>query len=480
MVFTNYFFSGNKYIRVSRNDTGSGSVDPGYNPPQPITNWQWPGKFGTEGIDAALYSGSKCYFFSGAEYVRVTRNTTVNAGQQDFTAPHPISEWGWGSNFGVTGIDAALWSGPVTYFFSGTQYIRVSRTSDSDLGTVDSGYPQPISNWNFPPSFGINGIKGALYGGSVCYFFDGGNYIRVQRGLEGAGFVGAGYPRAIKDVWGWPDGFGANGIDAALYSGGPLVPQTVQNSGNNGNNNYFLWDNGNPLLGVQATVNIDETFISVNQGFSFQLNCWSQEGANVIPNWQQFIIWDAQGGTVLGAQLDFFIAPDENDNKHEIIRLLDSLATVPVPTTIGQGYQLQWALTYSGNNVTGCIFTVLTKTGATLGSVNFPVIGSTNFLTGAPLTAADTAPIVAIQFSIGGEVGDGQGSIVAGAAGTITYTATNPLTILTGIPGPVTFRGGTGENANIIFGPLPSLAHTTITQGFCATPVPPPGFGSGA
>jgi hypothetical protein len=134
-------------------------------------------------------------------------------------------------------------------------------------------------------------------------------------------------------------------------------------------------------------------------------------------------------------------------------------------------------LTYNGNNVTGCIFTVLTNTGATLGTVNFPVIGSPNFLTGAPLTAADTAPIVALQFSIGGEVGDGQGS---GAAGTITYTATNPLTVLTGIPSPVTFRGGAGENANIIFGPLPSLAYTTVTQGFCATPAPTPGPGSGA
>jgi hypothetical protein len=29
--------------------------------------------------------------------------------------------------------------------------------------------------------------------------------------------------------------------------------------------------------------------------------------------------------------------------------------------------------------------------------------------------------------------------------------------VLIGIPSPVTYRGGTGENANIIFGPLPSL-----------------------
>jgi Hemopexin len=92
MAFIDYFFSGSKYIRVSRNDTGPGSVDAGY--PQPITNWEWPGGFGADGIEAALYSGSKCYFFKGAEYVRVTLNGTANAGQQGFTAPHPISEWG--------------------------------------------------------------------------------------------------------------------------------------------------------------------------------------------------------------------------------------------------------------------------------------------------------------------------------------------------------------------------------------------------
>ena len=80
MAFTDYFFSGNKYVRVSHNDTGLGSVDAGYNPPQPITNWQWPDAFGAEGIDTALYSGSKCYFFKGAKYVQVTRNGTANAG----------------------------------------------------------------------------------------------------------------------------------------------------------------------------------------------------------------------------------------------------------------------------------------------------------------------------------------------------------------------------------------------------------------
>jgi hypothetical protein len=49
-----YFFSGTQYIRVTRGETGPGTVDPDY--PKPISNWHW-GPFGANGIDAALYSG---------------------------------------------------------------------------------------------------------------------------------------------------------------------------------------------------------------------------------------------------------------------------------------------------------------------------------------------------------------------------------------------------------------------------------------
>jgi len=91
---------------VTRGDTGPGTVDPGY--PKPISVWGW-GNFGANGIDAALYSGPKCYFFSGGEYIRVTRGNT-GAGTVDPGYPKPISVWGWGS-FGAKGINAALFSG---------------------------------------------------------------------------------------------------------------------------------------------------------------------------------------------------------------------------------------------------------------------------------------------------------------------------------------------------------------------------------
>jgi hypothetical protein len=49
-------------------------------------------------------------------------------------------------------VDAALFSGSKCYFFDGDRYIRVTR-GDTGPGTVDAGYPAPISNWNWPAGF---------------------------------------------------------------------------------------------------------------------------------------------------------------------------------------------------------------------------------------------------------------------------------------------------------------------------------------
>src|ERR671910_901870 len=115
------------------------------------------------------------------------------------------------------GIHAALYSGSRCYFFDGNRYIRVTR-GDTGPGTVDRGYPANISNWGWPAGFGATGIDAALYSGSKCYFFKGNQYIRVTRGDTGPGTVDRGSPANISN-WGWPAGFGATGIDAALYSG---------------------------------------------------------------------------------------------------------------------------------------------------------------------------------------------------------------------------------------------------------------------
>ncbi|MFE5474210.1 hemopexin repeat-containing protein [Nocardia sp. NPDC056541] len=200
-----YFFAGTRYIRVTRGNTGAGTIDPGY--PTNISVWGW-GSFGEGlfglwgGIDAALDSGPKTYFFAGTRYIRVTRGDT---GQGDIDPGYPrnISAWGWG-DFGSSGIDAALSSGPKTYFFAGDRYIRVTR-GDTGPGTIDPGYPRNISAWGWG-NFGRNGIDAALDSGPKTYFFVGDRYIRVTRGDTGPGTIDPGYPKNIS-AWGWPADF---------------------------------------------------------------------------------------------------------------------------------------------------------------------------------------------------------------------------------------------------------------------------------
>jgi hypothetical protein len=60
----------------------------------------------------------------------------------------------------------------------------------------------------------------------IDYLFSGGEYIQVTREDTGPGV--AGFPAKISD-WGWPDGFGANGIDA-LCSGRTARIATSTNS----------------------------------------------------------------------------------------------------------------------------------------------------------------------------------------------------------------------------------------------------------
>ncbi|MCJ1405777.1 hypothetical protein MMC11_009007, partial [Xylographa trunciseda] len=474
-----YFFSGSHYIRVTRGETGSGSVDAGYNPPQPISNWQWPHfrdgtAFGAQGIDAALYSGSKCYFFKGPWYVRVTRDGTTNAGQQDFQEPRPISDWGWpklsnGQVFGANGIDAALWSGPVCYFFSGNQYIRVTR-GDDDFGKTDEpGYPKSIeSGWGWAPPF-ANGVKGALPSGLKCYFFSGKEYIRVSRGLELAGFIDPGYP-GQDTGWNWPAGFGKNGIDAALYSGGVLEPQPT--GGLISNVNYFLGAGGSALSGVTVTINIDDDFISTKNGFGFQLNTFSE----YIPGTtkavaQQLIIYSDAGTRDLNSWI-FTYSGDFTDGTANagFINIAKSLATLPANNTIKAGSSLKFATITdpSSGNLLGCNFTYAPAGGSAVSNqlLNTDSIINT---TKQKATAADLSPIITFTMDIVAQY-NSEVAILSEGQGSISYTASAPLTATTFNPSYSNFDGTTQESANIIYAGLPGNRPVDVSQLFGTTP----------
>jgi hypothetical protein len=445
-----YFFSGTQYIRVTRNDTGPGAVDPGY--PSPISpNWGW-GSFGANGIDAALYSGSKCYFFSGKQYIRVTRDVT-GPGTVDPGYPRPISpNWGWGA-FGANGIDAALYSGSKCYFFSGKQYIRVTR-GETGPGTVDAGYPRPISVWNWG-SFGANGIDAALYSGSRCYFFSGNQYIRVTRSDEGAGTVDAGYPKPISPNWGWGS-FGANGISAALYSGGPYAP--IPTKGLGSNSNYFLYSPNsrsggcNNLIGLSVTIIVDQdiTAIPGSNGFGFQINAYSAKGD--FDGAQQYVVLvDPNFGSQIWCMVDNW-----ESKSQQLVNIMNELATLP-GGSLPAGYKLTISLINDEfARITGATYVLVDNHGNIIGN-------RTISFSNQP--AEDLAPIVAFQMNFVGDI-NGATTTLASGAGTITYTASNLMSVFNTEPACVDWDFSTVEAANSAYGFLPSAPSQTFTQSF--------------
>lgn len=105
------------------------------------------------------------------------------------------------SSFGENGIDAVVEWGEKVYFFDGPLYLRVSVAGDSGPGRLDRGFPRAIDPfWNFPDGFGANGIDAATVSRESTneyLFFSGGRYIRVRRtGPTGPGRLLTPHPQS--------------------------------------------------------------------------------------------------------------------------------------------------------------------------------------------------------------------------------------------------------------------------------------------
>jgi hypothetical protein len=69
-----FFFSEDQYIRVQHGDSDFGITDT-FNPKPISQGWNFDAyialsSFNTNNIDAAFYSGSECFLFSGINYVQ--------------------------------------------------------------------------------------------------------------------------------------------------------------------------------------------------------------------------------------------------------------------------------------------------------------------------------------------------------------------------------------------------------------------------
>ncbi len=108
---------------------------------------------------AALFSRTKCYFFSGDQYIRVTRGDT-GAGTVDPGYPRNISVWGWPAEFheswvtigGNFSFDNAITAGQRAKLLERHQFAfsriagcgAVSTLSNADLNALAATYRRPI------------------------------------------------------------------------------------------------------------------------------------------------------------------------------------------------------------------------------------------------------------------------------------------------------------------------------------------------
>jgi hypothetical protein len=252
-----------------------------------------------------------------------------------------------------------------------------------------------------------------------------------------------------------------------------------------GYSNYNLYSNCENLTGVSITVDVTEEMIAVpsapaadgsiqSNGIGFQLNCLPRAGGDIT--WQQYIMVVSR----TGEDLRWGINNWNNDPAYPdgIINQGGDLATLPSSlgsgyASIPAGYRLQITLgNDSSDNINEATFSMYDQNGAPVFTPNTVKLLSLTDVNGNPITAAELSPIVDIDFLIVGYANRADTTLSQGA-GTITYQASNALTVLDTFP-PCTAGVNTGESSNVTYGVL-DASSAVIVQTFQA---PPPGVAS--
>lgn len=136
------------------------------------------------------------------------------------------------------------------------------------------------------------------------------------------------------------------------------------------------------------------------------------------------------------------------------------------------GYQLTISLENDAKaNVTGAKYAVVDNHGHTIGSKTINLL-SLNLASGAHVTSADLAPVIAFQLNLVGYL-NGDSTVLSSGQGTITYDTANALAALSSEPPCAESGYITAETANSFYGQLPSSPSTELTQSFTESTATP-------
>lgn len=242
--------------------------------------------------------------------------------------------------------------------------------------------------------------------------------------------------------------------------------------------NYFFASFGFLLTDVRVDIEFTHDFVSSQNGFGFQLNCYSPNGPGITTHWQQYLIFMGGGTNTLVAAINNW----ENTSGW-IILAEKVLTTLPDGQLKAGRHKLSIQLLQNADaRVTGAQYTVA-QDGTVLASEDIVIMGqplwdaSHGTPTDKKATSTNLAPITSFTFDIGGDDNAHTAHLTSGS-GTATYSAGVPLTVLSTEPGDEPFRSTTAETANLAFGELPPSQATSITQSFKWIPsilhFPPP------
>ena len=221
-----------------------------------------------------------------------------------------------------------------------------------------------------------------------------------------------------------------------------------------------------PMTGVTVSIKA-ETDIVTDHGFSFQLNCDPPKNSNLL--WQQFVILLDPANNQLTAVIAIFKA----DGTLPIINHWVKLAQLP-SLNLPAGYRLSISLSNDASgNLTGGTFVATDANDRILGSQTITLVGITN-----SFTAADQQPIsdltlnlVGPYSTLGGGASPYRITTFTSGSGTMTYTASAPMTVLRAKPACVENSiVYTHELSNSRFGKMPATTHSTMVQSFSFQP----------
>jgi len=231
------------------------------------------------------------------------------------------------------------------------------------------------------------------------------------------------------------------------------------------NSNYYLSSNCDPLLDVSVIIDVTEDIVcqSVSKstlGFSFQLNAYSPQGD--LCAYQQYTI-ALLNNEVTGGIDNWSLAGVQNNS--DLFHDFPSLVSLP-EAKLSAGFILKILLENDKTgNVIGVRWVVIDNLGNELVNQR-----ESTFTAGGD--AAQLAPIVAFELDFVGP-NDGAQATLSSGAGTITYKASNVMTV-TGDQAPCTPETlVTIETANTFYGFLPTGSSKSFTQSFRVNPGEP-------